>query len=84
MGMLSACENVAGGYRARPGSVISTVSWKGLLLSFRGVAMSIILYPKQTIHPPHQKTNRSPRRGAAETNLTRIHEDADLIPGLAQ
>ena len=23
------------------------------------------------------------RRGAAETNLTRIHEDAGLIPGLA-
>ena len=26
----------------------------------------------------------SSRRGSAETNLTRIHEDAGLIPGLAQ
>ena len=25
-----------------------------------------------------------PRRGAVETNLTRIHEDAGSIPGLAQ
>ena len=26
----------------------------------------------------------SARRGAAETNLTRLHEDAGLIPGLTQ
>ena len=28
--------------------------------------------------------NRSSLRGSVETNLTSIHEDAGLIPGLAQ
>ena len=30
------------------------------------------------------KPSRSARRCSAETNLTRIHEDVGLIPGLAQ
>ena len=30
------------------------------------------------------KTFRSSRRGSAETNLTSIHVDAGLIPGLTQ
>ena len=34
---------------------------------------------------PSEKGNaRYSRRGSAETNLTGIHEDAGLIPGLAQ
>ena len=31
-----------------------------------------------------KKTLRSSRRGPAETNLTSVHKDSGLIPGLAQ
>ena len=34
--------------------------------------------------PLNLSVNRSSRRGSAETKLTSNHEDAGLIPGLAQ
>ena len=39
---------------------------------------------QETLNPSlNLKLNRSSRRGAAETNLTRNHEVAGLIPGLS-
>ena len=38
----------------------------------------------QEIHFIEIRVDWNSRRGSAETNLTSIHEDTDLIPGLTQ
>ena len=40
--------------------------------------------PQVQLYKEKKKKKRSSHQGSAEMNLTSIHEDSDLIPGLTQ
>ena len=63
-------------YSAVTGMVLTT--WKGL----KNHVLSYLALNEEK--PVSKGGTGSSRRGAAETNLTSIHEDAGSIPGLAQ